>query len=201
MVFDLVKSLSNKLDKNDILKDLKVKYSVGKLEIDAIIERNGKDYNLSTESIYAGGYNIQQLHIRYITKTNLPSVDNTELLKTIKDKIKKLTNVEILRKDILRLENNIVKSEKKLEALTNMSEEDVLNNSDYKKYVNQGLDTSRYSGDDMPGNIHKNQETYDAFLNDVKTYELKRHYSSIEMCKKDIINTKKNIVLIQKKIR
>jgi hypothetical protein len=94
LVFDLIKSLTKNLDKNDILKDLNVRTSKGVLAISATIERGGKDYNLYTEGIYAGGYNIQTLHIRYITKSNLPKINNDGTIQSIKNQITKLTKDE-----------------------------------------------------------------------------------------------------------
>lgn len=79
----------------------------GYLTINVIIERDGQEYNLSTEVIGAGGYNIQDYHYRYLTNTKLPKKGSTIESKKIDQKIKSLTNIQKLEKEIDGFKNRI----------------------------------------------------------------------------------------------
>lgn len=75
----------------------------GNLVIQAVIKRNGEAYNFSTEVIYAGGYNIQCLHYRYLTSTNLPKSNDSSEAEMIKKAIQKLTKQQKSEAYILSL--------------------------------------------------------------------------------------------------
>ena len=79
----------------------------GYLTINVVIERDGQEYNLSTEVIGAGGYNIQDYHYRYLTNTKLPKKGGLEESKKIDKKIKSLTNIQKLEKEIEGFKNRI----------------------------------------------------------------------------------------------
>ena len=70
----------------------------GYLTINVVIDRDGQEYNLSTEVIGAGGYNIQDYHYRYLTNTKLPKKGGLEESKKIDKKIKSLTKIQDLEK-------------------------------------------------------------------------------------------------------
>ena len=73
LTFDMVKAIETYTNPSDTLLSIDVDTSIkNNIEITAQIERDGVTYNFSTEAIYAGGYNIQRLHYRYITRTNIP---------------------------------------------------------------------------------------------------------------------------------
>jgi ribosomal protein S18 acetylase RimI-like enzyme len=100
LVMDLVKAIGNYLEPTDKVKFLNVSRSKGSVAITAVIEREGKTYDFSTEMIYAGGYNIQKLHFRYIVKTQLPHrKTNTEYQK-LNEQYKGMTKAQKLREDI-----------------------------------------------------------------------------------------------------
>jgi len=81
----------------------------GYLTINVVIDRDGQEYNLSTEVIGAGGYNIQDYHYRYLTNTKLPKKGGLEESKKIDKKIKSLTNIQKLEKEIEGFKNRIEK--------------------------------------------------------------------------------------------
>jgi hypothetical protein len=68
--YDMVKALEKYTQPTDKMSEVRVRNSSkGSFQINCIIERDGNKYTFDTEVIYAGGYNIQKLHFRYLTKT------------------------------------------------------------------------------------------------------------------------------------
>lgn len=73
LIYDMCKAIEKHTLSTDVLEHLsssRAKY--GSIIITASVIRDGITYSLITEIIHAGGWNIQRLHIRYITKTDLP---------------------------------------------------------------------------------------------------------------------------------
>ncbi len=189
IVFKLVESLSKNIHKEDILKSLAVKTSGGKLAINACIERGGQDYHLSTESILAGGHSIQSLHRRYITKTNLPTVDNSGVVKQVKEKISKLTKIQQLENDLRCFDLRTYKNEEKLKTLLAKTNEEILAVEDsYNRCKEQGRRPELFIGKDLPGQIHESQETFDTFMKEWEVSILNRHKRDIEFITSDIKN-------------
>jgi hypothetical protein len=132
IVSDLVKSIGNHTKPDDDLKEIRTSVSPkGNLEIDAIIVRDGVEYPLSTEVIYAGGYNIQRLHYRYITKTRLPKSSSNELADEYKKKIKAMTAVEKIRNEIDGFEARIKSNDERVQASKKLSDDEIFD--DIKK--------------------------------------------------------------------
>jgi uncharacterized protein YukE len=108
IIWDLVKAVEIYTQPTDTLVDIYSTTSAkGNLEISAIIKRDENQYNFTTEVIFAGGHNIQTLHYRYITKTNLPRTGSSTIAKEYAEKIKKLSKLEKLNKEIESLQNRI----------------------------------------------------------------------------------------------
>lgn len=105
LVYDLIKSVESYTLPGDTLISINsTKSHKGNLEISAKINRGNESFYLNTEVIYAGGYNIQKLHYRYLTKTNLPRTKSNVIQKMYAEKIKKMSKLEKLNKEI---ENNL----------------------------------------------------------------------------------------------
>lgn len=98
----------------------------GSLEIDAIIERDGKTYKLETEVIYAGGHNIQRLHYRYITKTNLPKSNNFDMTKGIETKLKRFSKLEKIQNEIDTLNKRIEYLNSELSVSKKKSDKEII---------------------------------------------------------------------------
>lgn len=105
LTYDLVKSIETYTLPTDTLISFSSYTSVkGNIEINAKIGRGEDTFYLTTEAIYAGGYNIQKLHYRYITKTNLPRTKSDTVAKIYAEKIKKMTKLQKLN---LEIEQNL----------------------------------------------------------------------------------------------
>ncbi len=117
--YDLIKSIETYTLPSDILISLNANNSIkDNVELNAKINRGGESFYLSTEAIYAGGYNIQKLHYRYITKTNLPYTKSDVMTKSFAEKIKKMSKLQTLN---LEIESNL--------KIINKTDEDILKNS------------------------------------------------------------------------
>jgi hypothetical protein len=98
---DMIRSFETYTLPTDELKDFQIYGSAkGSMTIKCYIEREDQQYRLDTEVIYAGGHNIQRLHYRYITKTELPKQSNLTVYKEYVDKIKRLSKGEKIQKEI-----------------------------------------------------------------------------------------------------
>lgn len=116
-IYDLVRSLGTYLVPTDKLIYLNAKGSTkGSIVISAIIDRDAIKYDLTTEVIYAGGHNVQCLHYRYITKTDLPKTKSKPEADEIKEKIKILTKREKLNNEIISYQKRILLAEEALKT-------------------------------------------------------------------------------------
>ena len=116
IIHDMVRSIEIYTQPTDKLIDINSRTShKGNLEISAKIQRGEEVYSLVTEVIYAGGYNIQKLHYRYITKTNLPKTNNSSIAKAYAEKIKKMSKLEKINNVIKDYEQRIKKNKQDIE--------------------------------------------------------------------------------------
>lgn len=127
IIWDMVKAIETYTQPTDSLITISSYTShKGNLTISAQIERDGTVYNFDTEVIYAGGYNIQRLHYRYITKTNIPKTGNKVIASQYQEKIKKLSKLEKLNKEIESYENRIKETAIGIETNSKLNDEDIL---------------------------------------------------------------------------
>tara|TARA_R110000868_G_C10888994_1_gene763451 strand:+ start:941 stop:1741 length:801 start_codon:yes stop_codon:yes gene_type:complete len=121
LVIDLMKTLQNYVKPTDELENMKWCEGGKGIEISANILREGVSYNFFTEAIYAGGYNIQRLHLRYITKTKMPRIIS-DLAKEYQEKYKNLNKIEKLEKEIESYQLRIAKYQTRIDYLTPMTQ-------------------------------------------------------------------------------
>jgi hypothetical protein len=128
IIWDMVKAIETyTLPTDNLITISSYSSPKGNLTISAQIERDDTVYNFNTEVIYAGGYNIQRLHYRYITKTNIPKTGNTTISSQYQEKIKKLSKLEKLNKEIESYEIRIKRTEEKIEVNSKLTDEEILN--------------------------------------------------------------------------
>jgi hypothetical protein len=71
-VIDLTRALAKIILPEDKLVSNDLHIADGLLQGSGSFKRGSEKHSFSTTSIYAGGYNIQRLHIRYLIKSSLP---------------------------------------------------------------------------------------------------------------------------------
>ena len=122
-VFDIIKSFGKYTKPSDKIVEIHSTTSIkGNLEIYAVIERDGVSYPFRTEAIYAGGYNIQRLHYRYITKTKLPQAVSP-IVKEFNERIKKMNKLQKLEEEVKRYEGYIEKTKSDVDTHKDYTDE------------------------------------------------------------------------------
>lgn len=107
-----------------------------------LIERDGESHKFETDVILAGGYNIQELHNRYIVRngTGLRKVVGTQPeIKALQTKIKNFTKSQELEKFIRFDEKRIKETEETLPALKAKTQEEIINDSESKRFLYETL--------------------------------------------------------------
>jgi chaperonin cofactor prefoldin len=128
IIYDMVKAIETYTSPTDKLITITSNTSPkGNIEINAQIQRDENVYNFNTEVIYAGGYNIQRLHYRYITKTNIPKTGNNVVASEYAAKIKGLSKIEKLNKELESYEIRLKNQERTVEDRLKMTEDDIIN--------------------------------------------------------------------------
>jgi len=110
-VVDLFKAITKYLMATDTLVSMEVFSGITGVEIKSIIARDGEEFEFNTNAIWAGGYNIQREHLRYLINTNLPKVSNTDFSKEVIDAHKKMTKVQKLEKELNDMKARMSKNE------------------------------------------------------------------------------------------
>jgi hypothetical protein len=127
LIYDMVKSIESYTMPTDSLITLNVRKSAkGNIEISSQIQREGIAYIFSTEAIYAGGHNIQRLHYRYIVKTDLPKTGATEITKEYSEKIKKMSKLEKLNKEIQDYELRLKRTVEDFESNSKLTDTEII---------------------------------------------------------------------------
>lgn len=123
-VASLIGAVGSYIKPTDVLENMHLNSSVKGFEIYSNVDREGIKYRFETEAISAGGYNIQQFHYRYITKTNLPAIFNKPL-KQVEARIKYLNEADKLEKKIQEQKDVIKRYEATIEKLKLITKEGI----------------------------------------------------------------------------
>jgi hypothetical protein len=127
VIYDMVKSIEMYTSPTDKLVSISSRVARnGSMEISSTINRDGDNYYLETDAILAGGYNIQRLHYRYITKTSLPRTNNNSITSEYQAKIKKMSKAEKINNEIKSWEKRIEKNNEYIEWASKLSDEEIL---------------------------------------------------------------------------
>ncbi len=125
-LYKLTNSIENNLEDDDVVVSINSRYTSKGTTINAIIERDGKQYPFQTDVILAGGYNIQSLHNRYIVKTDLPRTNNNEISNLYKTKMKKLEGVHKIQSEIDVYQKKLEAAKKYLEINSKLTDDEIL---------------------------------------------------------------------------
>ena len=127
LTFDMVKAVETYTQPTDSLLSINVSTSVkGNIEIRAQIQRDGETYSFLTEAIYAGGHNIQRLHYRYITKTNIPKTGASSISKEYSEKIKRMSKAEKLNAEIKQYEARVAKAQEDIVINSKLTDAEII---------------------------------------------------------------------------
>ena len=202
IISDMSIALSKYLKPTDkLLQASKRSDTGGSIEVSIDIERDGKNHKLLTEMIYAGGYNIQKLHYRYITKTDLPSLNNEAVKKSYKDKVAKLTKADKILKEIDYYESVIKRQTLKIEESKTITEEQILDKNNYwntsggrvtwKEIVERGADEHYEYKEE---NFIESQKQFRQSLID-------NYYNGIELSKNILVGAMKDKLKQEQKLK
>lgn len=162
IIYDMVKSIEIYTQSTDTLINISSSISSkGNLEITAQIQRDNQIYDFNTEVIYAGGYNIQALHYRYLTKTNIPKTGNKTIATEYANKIKKLSKLEKYNLEIEKLKERINLNTIHINKSQQLSDSDILklliNNDEYRTLTVTWSEIVKRGADKN----YKNQEDFE----------------------------------------
>jgi len=199
-LLDLTKAITKYLNTDDKISNYSINFHLNTFTFSAAIIRNDKDYFFNCDSILAGGYNIQKLHIRYIVNTNLPSNTNkdNDLLK-IKNIISILNKREKLLNYLESTKNLIIKLENDILIKSNYSYDDIIQNNEsgrmfahltWNDIVLRGADKNYDYSEENFNKRHK--EMLDDILSTFK--------NRLEFDKKRVVELKKSILKTEKQL-
>jgi hypothetical protein len=127
MVYDLAKSIGKYVVDTDVLVgEWSAFMDCGKLTISANIQRDGEVFPFATDVIYAGGYNIQCYHIRYIVKTKLSRIGKMEDAKEINEVIKQMKKEDRIADEIALVQKGINRAQDYINANDGKSDEQLM---------------------------------------------------------------------------
>ena len=202
LTFDMVKAIETYTNPSDTLLSIDVTTSIkNNIEITAQIERDGVTYNFSTEAIYAGGYNIQRLHYRYITRTNIPRTGSSTISKEFSEKIKRMTRVESLNKDIEQYKTRVAKAQAELAVDSKLTDDEIIQTlkdkgdwyewPTWKEIVKRGA-AKNYNNDEA----YYNQEMEDGLASSIESWKR----TNITWKEQSVVAWTKEIAKLQDKL-
>jgi hypothetical protein len=204
--YDMVRALEKYTLPTDKMSDVVVRNSSkGAFQIRCMVERDGNNYPFNTEVIYAGGYNIQKLHFRYLTKTSLPQTGQSAETQKLKAELVKMSKGEKLQKDIERLKKRIELNQKEIDANSKFNDKQILDKVNagdnvvgkpfvwpsWEEIVKRGADKN-YNNDEK----YYNQRKKESEEGSIEFWKKK----NITWKQQDIASSKKEIEKTQKKL-
>lgn len=127
LIYDLTKSLCKYAKPTDKVDTIKTGISNrGNYQVAMTLIRDGETYNLTTDVIYAGGYNIKCLHTRYLTKSDLPRVSEKPLEQVeLETEVKARKKISKLEKDVQNWSTRIENTQKEIDEALLKSDEEI----------------------------------------------------------------------------
>jgi hypothetical protein len=202
LIFDMVKAVETYTQPTDSLLSLNVSKSAkGNIEITAQIQRGQEVYNFMTEAIYAGGYNIQRLHYRYIVKTNIPKTGASVITKEYSEKIKKMSKAEKLNNDIKSYEARILRMQQEIESNSKLNDEQIVqtlkDKNDWYEWPTWSEIVSRDAAKNYDNDeAYYNQQMKDSIAKKIESWK----NMNITWKEKSIVDFTKEIKKLQSKL-
>ena len=134
-VVDLFKAVGKYLLTTDTLVSMDVFSGTSGVEINAIIARDGEQFKFNTNAIWAGGYNIQCEHLRYLVKTDLPKGNDKAFAQEVIEAHKAMTKLERLQKELNNLKTRVAINNKEIANAKSMTDAQIANYIIEKDYL------------------------------------------------------------------
>lgn len=127
LVIDFIRAFGRYIKESDVVCVNKVSTDKGVIVMQLTVKRADVAHHVSTYVIFAGGYNIQCLHYRYIVKTSLPSLSAPHgAIKKMIEARKKLTKRQRMQEDLKKESSNYEQDIRRYTAKMNMTDTEVL---------------------------------------------------------------------------
>ena len=199
---DMVRAVEKYTNPTDTLLSLEVSTSVkGNIEVIAEIKRDGVTYHFSTEAIYAGGYNIQRLHYRYLTRTNIPKTGASTITKVYSEKIKRMSKVERLNKDLQQYKDRVTKAEEEVIVNSKLTDDEITQVGLEKDKWMEWPTWEEIIKRDAAKNYNNDEAEYNQKMKDSIAYNIDRwKHQNITWKKHNISQLAKEITKLEKKL-
>lgn len=204
LIYDMVKSIESYTMPSDLLLSINASGSPkGNIQITAQIQRNEITYDFSTEVIYAGGYNVQRLHYRYITKTSIPKTNSKAVTQEYNEKIKKMSKLEKLNQEIQSYEIKIKRATEDAETNSKLTDVEII------QVIKDNPKDSWYEwptwNEIVKRDAAKNYNNDEVFYNSERDNGIAKRIASwkgmnIEWKRKSIVDYQKTIKKLQTKL-
>ena len=191
VIVDMLKSFQKYTKPTDTLVSIIPSEGNKGIEINAQIERDGEEYKYYTYAIYAGGYNIQRTHLRYLTKTKLPKV-NSDLASEYIAKMKGLKKAENLQIDIRDTERTVKYYEDRIAEKGNLTDEQWAER--FKANGHWAWDRPAWKDVDKKDNFNNDEDVYNAEGLRLQQEMIKRERVAVERDRDTLKSVNKALV-------
>lgn len=197
VIIDLLKSFQKYTKPSDALVTIKPNEGMKGIEINAKIERDGQEYDYYTYAVYAGGYNIQREHLRYLTKTKLPKV-NSDLASEYIAKQKALKKADRLKQQVEGAKERIKYFEDRIAEMGSLTDEQWAEK--LKAEGHWAWDRPEWKDVDKKHNFDNDENVYKAEGLRLQQEQIKRQKVSVERDRDALKSQRKSLVKLQAKL-
>ena len=197
VIIDLLKSFQKYTKPSDVLLTIIPNEGIKGIEINATIERDGQEYDYYTYAVYAGGYNIQREHLRYLTKTKLPKV-NSDLASEYVAKQKALKKADRIKQQVKGTQDQIKYFEDRIAEKGNLTDEQWAER--LKAEGHWAWDRTPWKDVDKKHNFDNDENVYNAEGLRLQQQYIEREKVSVERDRDSLKKLQKSLPKIQAKL-